>query len=546
MVEPDEVAAADEVAETGEGAEVAAAAGMAEAVEPGGPDAGAESGVGAEVAEAVESGGPVGGAGPGAGAGVGRVRRGWGSGEAPADVRAGGPAPSYAPPAAPGGSRGSGPASVSAAVLAEVDARVAKLDLPAKVRLLSGAAVFRMQAEPDVGLRAIGVSDGPAGVRGERWDERDTSLALPVAHRARRRLGRGPRRGTRRTARRRGPPQGDRRPARAHPQPAPQPGRRPALRVLLRGPAADRPDRRRLHPRRAERRGRGHRQALRRQRLRDRTPHPGRTPRRTHPARAVHGALRGGGTGRGVGRDVRVQPGRRRHHVGERAPGRTPEGGVGLRRGGGLGLGRGALHRGVGARRAGPRDARPAPAVGRTAGRRRYARAGCPRRSSTTRCAASCCWPPGSARSTACPGRTAIRWRTRCGSRRVRPRGPARPSRPSGTRRLRPCEPPASTASCDPAGSSRSSARSAAPAAGEPREVLRRAVAAGCVLLRNEGGLLPLSAGGAGAPGATADRATVLLTWRQTGPARTGPGAGRTTAPEGRPGGPATRRLPCG
>jgi beta-glucosidase len=39
--------------------------------------------------------------------------------------------------------------------------------------------VFRLQGEPAVGLRAVGVSDGPAGVRGERWDERDTSLALP-------------------------------------------------------------------------------------------------------------------------------------------------------------------------------------------------------------------------------------------------------------------------------------------------------------------------------------------------------------------------------
>jgi beta-glucosidase len=62
---------------------------------------------------------------------------------------------------------------------AELDALVAALDLPAKIRLLSGAASFRLHAEPAVGLRAVGVSDGPAGVRGERWDERDTSLALP-------------------------------------------------------------------------------------------------------------------------------------------------------------------------------------------------------------------------------------------------------------------------------------------------------------------------------------------------------------------------------
>jgi beta-glucosidase len=62
---------------------------------------------------------------------------------------------------------------------AELDALVAKLDLRAKVRLLSGAGSFRTQGEPAVGLRAMGVSDGPAGVRGERWDERDTALVLP-------------------------------------------------------------------------------------------------------------------------------------------------------------------------------------------------------------------------------------------------------------------------------------------------------------------------------------------------------------------------------
>ncbi|NJP43755.1 glycoside hydrolase family 3 protein [Streptomyces sp. PRB2-1] len=78
---------------------------------------------------------------------------------------------------------GSVPAPQSAAAPAiteeRLDALVARLDLPAKVRLLSGADTFRTAAEPAVGLRAMGVSDGPAGVRGERWDERDTSLALP-------------------------------------------------------------------------------------------------------------------------------------------------------------------------------------------------------------------------------------------------------------------------------------------------------------------------------------------------------------------------------
>ncbi|WNI19043.1 glycoside hydrolase family 3 C-terminal domain-containing protein [Actinacidiphila sp. ITFR-21] len=86
------------------------------------------------------------------------------------------PPPHPAPPAATTREQAAGPVEPTAA---ELDALVAALDLPAKVRLLSGAAAFRLQAEPAVGLRAIGVSDGPAGVRGERWDERDTSLALP-------------------------------------------------------------------------------------------------------------------------------------------------------------------------------------------------------------------------------------------------------------------------------------------------------------------------------------------------------------------------------
>ena len=34
---------------------------------------------------------------------------------------------------------------------------------------------------PAAGLRRIVVSDGPAGVRGERWDERDVSANVPSA-----------------------------------------------------------------------------------------------------------------------------------------------------------------------------------------------------------------------------------------------------------------------------------------------------------------------------------------------------------------------------
>ncbi|MBB5917318.1 beta-glucosidase [Nocardia transvalensis] len=56
---------------------------------------------------------------------------------------------------------------------------LAKLDLPAKLRLISGAGMFRMAGEPAVGLAEMPVSDGPSGVRGENWDERDPSVSLP-------------------------------------------------------------------------------------------------------------------------------------------------------------------------------------------------------------------------------------------------------------------------------------------------------------------------------------------------------------------------------
>lgn len=54
-----------------------------------------------------------------------------------------------------------------------------KLDIGQKVRLLTGASNWRTYAEPAVGLRPVTMSDGPAGVRGETWDERRTSLVLP-------------------------------------------------------------------------------------------------------------------------------------------------------------------------------------------------------------------------------------------------------------------------------------------------------------------------------------------------------------------------------
>ncbi|WP_245657539.1 glycoside hydrolase family 3 C-terminal domain-containing protein [Herbidospora mongoliensis] len=47
------------------------------------------------------------------------------------------------------------------------------------VRLLSGSSVWRTASEPLLGLPELVMSDGPVGVRGPGWDERNTSLVLP-------------------------------------------------------------------------------------------------------------------------------------------------------------------------------------------------------------------------------------------------------------------------------------------------------------------------------------------------------------------------------
>lgn len=56
---------------------------------------------------------------------------------------------------------------------------IARLDLEAKVRLLTGADFWSTPAEPAIGLRRMVLSDGPSGVRGESFDERSPSLSLP-------------------------------------------------------------------------------------------------------------------------------------------------------------------------------------------------------------------------------------------------------------------------------------------------------------------------------------------------------------------------------
>ncbi|MBB4140799.1 beta-glucosidase [Microbacterium invictum] len=54
-----------------------------------------------------------------------------------------------------------------------------RLTLDEKVSLIQGADFWTTVALPSIGLRAMTFSDGPAGVRGPRWDEREPSLNLP-------------------------------------------------------------------------------------------------------------------------------------------------------------------------------------------------------------------------------------------------------------------------------------------------------------------------------------------------------------------------------
>ncbi len=64
-------------------------------------------------------------------------------------------------------------------VEAELQSRLGKLSLEQKVRLLTGADIWTLYPEPAIGLRAVVTSDGPAGVRGMSWDERNPSANVP-------------------------------------------------------------------------------------------------------------------------------------------------------------------------------------------------------------------------------------------------------------------------------------------------------------------------------------------------------------------------------
>ncbi|WP_341994707.1 glycoside hydrolase family 3 C-terminal domain-containing protein [Microbacterium sp. LWH7-1.2] len=54
-----------------------------------------------------------------------------------------------------------------------------RLTLEQKAALVQGADFWTTVPVPEIGLRAMTLSDGPAGVRGQSWDEREPSLNLP-------------------------------------------------------------------------------------------------------------------------------------------------------------------------------------------------------------------------------------------------------------------------------------------------------------------------------------------------------------------------------
>lgn len=62
---------------------------------------------------------------------------------------------------------------------AAVEAALGALDLDTKARLLSGQDFWSLPALPEIGLRSLVMSDGPIGVRGVRWTADDPSIALP-------------------------------------------------------------------------------------------------------------------------------------------------------------------------------------------------------------------------------------------------------------------------------------------------------------------------------------------------------------------------------
>jgi beta-glucosidase len=68
---------------------------------------------------------------------------------------------------------------VATGVRGDESGLVSRLSLEQKVRLLTGADSWVLHGESAVGLRPMVLSDGPAGVRGTRFDSADPSTSLP-------------------------------------------------------------------------------------------------------------------------------------------------------------------------------------------------------------------------------------------------------------------------------------------------------------------------------------------------------------------------------
>ena len=62
-----------------------------------------------------------------------------------------------------------------------MEALAQELTLEEKVQLLTGRDFWTTWPMEKIGLRRILVSDGPTGVRGEAWDERQPSVNFPSA-----------------------------------------------------------------------------------------------------------------------------------------------------------------------------------------------------------------------------------------------------------------------------------------------------------------------------------------------------------------------------
>jgi beta-glucosidase len=63
----------------------------------------------------------------------------------------------------------------------DLDALIARLDLPGKVRLLTGASAFTLPPEESIGLGELRLSDGPTGVRGLKFSGGRTVALFPNA-----------------------------------------------------------------------------------------------------------------------------------------------------------------------------------------------------------------------------------------------------------------------------------------------------------------------------------------------------------------------------